>query len=161
MPFFWSVIITFSTSASVNTRSPMTIALPLPMSAKPSQLPRARPALTGTPATVTERSDRGKPNLRTPSGCGAPFRPSAVSTAAVALNGAGDFWAASVDAASVRIDAMRYVEFRVMGCPVCGVGVLEKYPGSVRMDKKHESVALSAAFVALSAEFVALSEAKG
>jgi hypothetical protein len=60
-------------------RSPMTIAFAaVPLNAV--QDPSARPAFTCVPLTVTLMSLRGIENLKLPSGCILPLRPSAPST---------------------------------------------------------------------------------
>ncbi len=100
-----SARITGATSAVKSTRSPIAIA-PLPCGMNANQVPSAKPGFTVTLPTVTARSERGKANLITPPGCGAPERPSACSTAcqSVALAGCCATLAA---AAAVRRSATR------------------------------------------------------
>src|ERR1035437_671299 len=79
MPPSWSFNMTGSTSSSVRTKSPMTIAPP-PSRLNAAHEPNARLGLISTPSSMTWRSFRGIPNLITSPGSIWPGRPIAAST---------------------------------------------------------------------------------
>src|SRR5215813_8644140 len=83
--------ITAGISASSRTRSPITIARS-PTCLNAAYEPSAKPALTGTPLTVTLRSVRGIPTRKTSPAWSWPDLPSACSTA---FQSGGAAWAAA------------------------------------------------------------------
>src|SRR5450756_586394 len=97
MSFCCSALITAGTSASVRTKSPMTIASFVAVRLNATHAPSANAGLILTPLTVTLRSLRGKLYFIAPSDWSVPDRPMALVTADQS-SARGLFWGLAAEA---------------------------------------------------------------